>query len=732
MAKLYSIGRPRGRTGIPANYGNAALLEAEMMKRKSTPILGMLAGVLVFILTWLVATERRSGAAVGTADYIEGVVASAKGPEAGVWVVAETTDLPTKYAKIVVTDDQGRYVLPELPTATYRVFARGYGLVDSARVTAKPGQHLDLKAVVAPDGRAAAQIYPANYWLSLVKIPSGRLAPEEVVGRVKQCMNCHQLGDKATREIPPVTKDFGPFNSTLEAWDRRTKSGPVGANMGSAFLTLGEQRSLFADWTDRIAAGEYPKEAPPRPSGVERNIVLTLWDWGTPTNYMHDEAASDLRNPLVNPNGPVYGVMTSGNSMVWLDPLKNTAGDVKIPSKAEPLGSIEMPSPYWGNENIWLAAAQPRSAAVDQLGRVWFASRNRGGNSTSDAGKQPDFCKAGSNNKFAQYFPMERGSKQVTMYDPEKRDMTLIDTCFTTDHNEFGADGSLFFGQNGSVGWVNTAVWDKTHNDEAAQGWIPGVLDTNGDGKITKPWTEPDDPIDPTKDHRIKFGCYSISVSPADGSVWCSGIGLRETTLVRLERGSNPPETSKTEVYEPPKKDPPLFSAGGVSVDSNGVAWQNWRATDYITSFDRRKCKVLNGPTATGQHCPEGWTIYHKPGPTFQGAGAINSDLNYLIFVDRKGVLGLGNDVPMTGAVNSDAMVALVPKTGQFVTVRIPYPMGYYTRSMQGRIDDPKAGWKGRGFWTSYNPNTPWHMEGGKGTKDKVVKVQMRPDPLAR
>ncbi len=502
-----------------------------MTKRNSHRILGMLAVVLVFFLTWLVAKQSRGVAVAGTADYIGGVVTSSKGPEAGVWVIAETSELPTKYAKIVVTDDQGRYVLPELPTANYQIFVRGYGLVDSARVPAKPGQHLDLKAVLAPDGRAAAQI------LSLVKIPSGRLSPDEVAGRIKLCMNCHQIGDKATREIPAATKDFGPFNSSLEAWDRRTKSGPVGANMGGTFLSLGEQRSLFADWTDRVAAGEYPKEAPPRPSGVERNIVLTLWDWGTPMNYMHDEAASDLRNPLVNPNGPVFGVMTSGNSLVWLDPIKNVASEIKIPSQAEPLGSMEMPSPYWGEENIWLAAAQPRSAAVDQAGRVWFASRNRGGSISSDGGKQPDFCKAGASNKFAQYFPMERGNKQVAVYDPEKKEISEIDTCFTTDHNEFGADGSLFFGQNGSVGWVNTAAWDKTHNEEASQGWIPGVLDTNGDGKITKPWTEPNDPVDPAKDHRITFGCYSISVSPVDGSVWCSGIGLKEKTLVRLDRG---------------------------------------------------------------------------------------------------------------------------------------------------------------------------------------------------
>src|SRR5882762_4044186 len=146
-----------------------------MAKRTSNRILGVFALGLAFFLTWLVATESRSSALADTADYIAGAVTSSNGPEAGVWVIAETTDLPTKYAKIVVTDDQGRYVLPELPAATYQMFVRGYGLVDSARVSAKPGQHLDLKALVAPDGRAAAQIYPPNYWLSLVKIPNGRL-----------------------------------------------------------------------------------------------------------------------------------------------------------------------------------------------------------------------------------------------------------------------------------------------------------------------------------------------------------------------------------------------------------------------------------------------------------------------------------------------------------------------------------------------------------------------------
>src|SRR3954467_1889514 len=105
------------------------------------------------------------------ADDIGGVVSTAKGPEAGVWVIAETADLPTKYVKIVVTDDRGRYLLPDLPKATFNVWVRGYGLVDSPKVKATPGKIVNLTAVTAPDARAAAEYYPANYWSSPTKVP---------------------------------------------------------------------------------------------------------------------------------------------------------------------------------------------------------------------------------------------------------------------------------------------------------------------------------------------------------------------------------------------------------------------------------------------------------------------------------------------------------------------------------------------------------------------------------
>ena len=104
----------------------------------------------------LVARHRRRRVVHAFADLVGGVVTGARGAEAGVWVIAETTDLPTKFVRIVVTDDQGRYVIPDLPNASYSVWVRGYGLVDSPKTKTEPGKLLDLKATPAPNARAAA------------------------------------------------------------------------------------------------------------------------------------------------------------------------------------------------------------------------------------------------------------------------------------------------------------------------------------------------------------------------------------------------------------------------------------------------------------------------------------------------------------------------------------------------------------------------------------------------
>src|SRR5262249_13791214 len=249
-------------------------------------------------------------------DDIGGVVIGATGPEAGVWVIAETTDLPTRYAKMVVTDDQGRYVVPDLPKAKYKLWVRGYGLVDSPKVDGEPGKTVHLTVVKAPDEKAAAQYYP---WYSMLKVPApnefpGTGAKGNGIGVEKKsqpewgndikttgCMSCHALGTEGTRTI---SKDLGEFKNSAEAWERRIQSGQALTQMVNVMNRLGPHSlKLWGEWTDRIAAGELPFDKPSRPQGIERNVVITSWDWSTPTGYMHDLISTDRRKPTVNANG---------------------------------------------------------------------------------------------------------------------------------------------------------------------------------------------------------------------------------------------------------------------------------------------------------------------------------------------------------------------------------------------------------------------------------------------
>src|SRR5262245_26964830 len=130
-----------------------------------------LAGVLAGGPAKLSAQQQASTVAVD-GDDIGGVVTGANGPEAGVWVIAETHDLPTRFAKMVVTDERGRYVIPDLPKAKYKLWVRGYGLVDSQKVDGEPGQIVDHRAASAPSETEAAKGYPAIYWYAMMKIPS--------------------------------------------------------------------------------------------------------------------------------------------------------------------------------------------------------------------------------------------------------------------------------------------------------------------------------------------------------------------------------------------------------------------------------------------------------------------------------------------------------------------------------------------------------------------------------
>jgi hypothetical protein len=704
-------------------------------------------GVAGLLSAFLAAAPLQPGAGSAVAidkDDIGGVVAGPGGPEAGVWVIAETRDLGVRYIKTVVTDDRGRFVVPDLPSARYQVWARGYGLVDSAKSAATPGTQVNITAVPAPNEAAAAKYYPAIYWYSMLKIPSeGQFGTDPGIGKgmtqvrwldgmkSNGCVGCHQLGQESTRTIP---KAFGTFASSADAWRRRVQAGQAGQMMLNQLTALGPLSfQLYGDWTDRIARGELPHAKPPRPQGAERNIVVTLRDWMNEKQYLHDLIASDRRYPTVNAYGKLYGSPEySSDAIPVLDPISNEATTFKAPVRdgsmplslgpghAAALDPL-MASAFWGDERIWDSRVNNHNSMFGKDGRLWLAAAVRGMDT-------PAFCKQGSDHPSATLFPLDRSARHISVFDPKTQKYSFIDTCFGTHHLQFAydKDDTLWTSGGGPVvGWVNTRVWDETGDAAKAQGWTAIVLDTNGNGRRDD-YVEPDQPLDPAKDRRINAGFYAVMPSPVDGSIWGSFRGP-VSGVVRIAPGANPPATAISEVYNVPR---PGFGVRGADIDTQGVVWVSL-ASGHLGSFDRRKCKApLNGPKATGDHCPEGWSFHKYPGPGFQGIGDNSAESSYYTWVDQHNTFGLGEDVPMSTGNLNDGLIAM--KDGRMVVLRVPYPLGFYAKGFDGRIDDPKAGWKGRGIWAANGDRTPWLIEGGKGTRPLAAHFQLRPDPLAK
>jgi hypothetical protein len=677
-------------------------------------------------------------------DDIGGVVTGPKGPEAGVWVIAETTDLPTRYTKAVVTDDQGRYVIPDLPVANYKVWVRGYGLVDSPKMTAKPGQVLNHTAVPAPNEAAAAHYYPAIYWYTMMKIPPAKdfggstdipkaVTRERWIQRMNNtdCVGCHQLGQESTRTIPA---QLGSFKSHQDAWIRRVQSGQWGDAMTNRLAGElgGVPYKYFGEWTERVAKGELPKHKPARPAGVERNVVVTTWDWSTPDKYLHDLISSDRRKPTVNAGGKLYGAPEySTDLMPILDPKTHEVSYFKMPV-ADPnmplsLGpghagqvKVTQPSPYWGDTSIWDTRANQHNAMFDDKGRVWLAATVRGR-------PNPDWCKKGSDHPSAKVFPLNDSSRQVAVFDPKTQKYEFVDTCFGTHHPQFGydADNTLWLSGSGQVaGWVNTKVWDETKDPKKAVGWHPFVLDLNGNGKLDE-YSEAGKPAEPGKDARFNPGSgpYAVMPHPTDGTIWyTSGVFGGRPGFLRFD-----PKTKLSEFYAVPKEG---ISLRGGDIGADGRLWGSGSG-GHLIEFDRRKFKgPLNGPNATGDHCPEGWAFHKYPGPGFDDVPNSSAEASYYTWVDHHNAVGLGNNVPISTANLQDGFVAF--KDGRMILMRVPYPMGYYAKGLDARIDDPNAGWKGRGLWSASGDRTPWLNELGKGARPMAVQIQVRPDPLAK
>jgi len=692
-------------------------------------------GALVFALLF-------SGGGNAADSHIAGTVKNRTGkPEAGVWVIAETEALPTPYRKIVVTDDTGRFVLPQMPAAEYRVWVRGYGLIDSEAVAAQPGAIVDLTVDVAPDPSAAAAVYPASYWLGLYEPPpdssigvanatgeggifggkeSGAAADPFATRRQwtnhlkLDCVLCHQLGAAVTRLPNADAFNHGFMKSAAMKYfaDR-----------------LGQERLVdsLASWSARIAAGEAPP-APPRPQGIERNIVITQWAWGDSYTYAHDEVATDKRDPTVNAGGPVYGIDLANDFLLVVDPKSHRADRIKVPTRdgfntpwceqtyqgfdddtVKPFGFGSLGCPWPGGTTAHAGSydnpANPHNPMMDGEGRVWLTTQIR----RQWAADAPEFCHGDP------VIATNRHHRQLGYYDPAAATFELIDTCYGTHHLQFDASGVVWTsGDDYVVGWFDPAKYDaaKPASLAAANGHSEVRIDVDGDGKA---------------DRSLVGFHYGVIPNPSDNSVWSAvtpGITSPPGEPGYLLRYD--PETDRHEAFSPPA---PGMGPRGVDVDSNGVLWTALAGSGQIARFDRSRCQQTWG---AGDQCAEGWTLWRTPGISFRGMSADDesgsTDMHYYLWVDQFDTLGLGPDVVIINGTNSDALLAFDPRTESFVTIRVPYPLNTYTRGLDGRIDDPDTGWKGRGLWFTNGLDPIIHSE---IPRSYAGHVQLRPDPLA-
>ena len=632
------------------------------------------------------ATQLDNAAIAGT------VVNGASGrPEAGVWVIAETKSLPTPFRKIVVTDDQGRFLVPELPAASYELWVRGYGLKDSTRTKAERGAQVKLQAADAATPREAARIYPASEWASLIRPPAQETLPaeyktqEQWLAGLRGCNQCHQLGMPTSRIL-----------TRPEQWDALFR---LNNGMNSAADRLGRQALIKAlvDWTTRIGAGEVPK-APPRPAGIERNFVITQWDWAAPDSFIHDNVSTDKRNPTMYAYGNVYGADRTGGGRLWvLDPLEHTVKMLLVQPRVT--RGFDRSIDYYHDRETGTWMASPHNPMLDEQGRVWMTQPVRPG-SAADTPKWARQAIATETNdpaeiEIANQLVTSRGhGMQLGFFDSKTGKFQQVDTVYNTHHLQFDKQGRLWTNAPGDVvalGMLDTKKLDPNNpiaTEAAAQ----------------KAWMR----IDKATGKNVPGSGYATAVSPVDGSVWQSVPVANgpENKLIKFD-----PATSKFKDYLLPA---PGRLSHGIDFSTDGVVWFS-AGSGHLGRFDPKT---------------EKFTFWQLPGPKYPGTGAEtgSTEYPYFLWVDQFNASGLGQNTVIVTGTSSDSMLIFDPKAEKFSVVRMPYPMPFFTRGLDGRIDDARAGWKGRGLWASYNSYMPRFSETRMGY---VTHIQLRPNPLA-
>ena len=419
-------------------------------------------GVLGFVAATPLEVSAQTAVAIDN-DDIGGVVTGPNGPEAGVWVIAETHDLPTRYAKMVVTDDQGRYVVPDLPKAKYKVWVRGYGLVDSPKVDGEPGQAVSIcTAVAAPNEAAAAKYYPAIYWYSMLKIPAAepvRRQDGDIPDKVKQtdwlnlmknngCVGCHQLGQLSTRTFP---KDFGEFTIDRGGVDAAHRSPARPAQLmiehpGRPARRRADQvfRRLDRSGRQRRTAARQAAAAAGRRAQYRRHHL----------GLGRREAISarpDRLGPALSDRQCLWTAVRLARIFAPTSSRSSTRRRTPSPPsrrrcatrtrrrRSDPAmrrRTSRWPVALLGQGEVWDTKVNNHNAMIDQNGRVWFAAAVRGA-------EQPGLLQEGLGPSVGQGRSRWISSTaQLTMLDPKTMKYTFVDTCFGTHHLQFGYDAN--------------------------------------------------------------------------------------------------------------------------------------------------------------------------------------------------------------------------------------------------------------------------------------------------
>ena len=711
---------------------------------------GVIAGVSAF--------QGPGGEIAIDGDDIGGVVTGAEGPEAGVWVIAETTDLPTKFAKIVVTDDRGRYLDArsaegELQRLGARLRARRFAEGRRRR----PGKTLNLTAVAAPNaarGRASTtrpatgsrccrcpdkSEFPGTG-------PTGNgIAPTHEEPGASGCASSSRAA--ARRATSSATRARARFPTALGTFD------VVGRGVGAAdavrtgrrqhdqrrSTSSATQRALtmFADWTDRIAAGEVPP-APPRPQGIERNVVITEWDWADPKAYLHDEVSTDRRNPTRQRERPdlrrarAERRLPAGARSRATHTIEPRAADgARSDTRRRRRPTMPQPSPYWGDE-VDLDQQEQRPQPDARRARAASGSRPPCGRPTTRT-----FCKAGLDASVGEAVPDRSGRPAPRDVRPEDeeadahqhllrhappdvrrgREQHAVDERRRAggrlaEHEDVRRDR-----RRGEV-----AGLDRAHPRHQRQRQARRVRRAQPAGRS-----------DEGQAHRRRRSTPSRRRPTARSGARCSASPARSSGSCP---GANPPETALAEVYEPPFDNPRRRCRASRRAAWTSIATASsgrrsraatWRAS--IAASARGRSTARRRPASTA---PRAGRSIAEPLPQFKGVTDSGSaEASYYTWVDQFDTLGLGANTPInTGNASEGAAGAEGRQVGRAARAVSDWAS---TRSgWTAASTIPNAGWKGRGLWATVSTRAPFHMEAGKGTTSKVMKFQLRPDPLAK